>query len=173
MLHAKELLPVLEGSRSVTLRELVRPLPFVVESAHVSDVLAKLRQCGTHMAFVLDEYGQIAGLVTMEDLLEEMVGEILDEYDEREEPPFVQRDDGSWLVDGAESFDKVKLQVGLPEHENETLFTTIAGMVMADLNRVPEVGDSVQLGEFIVEVVDMDGRRIDKVLIQTVPRENE
>jgi putative hemolysin len=168
MLHAKDLLPSLIHGTQADLRPMVRPAPFVVDSAHVGEVLTSLKQKGTHLAFVLDEYGQIAGLVTMEDLLEEVVGEIRDEYDEEESPAFVQREDGSWLVDAAESFDKVKAHIGLPSLEDESGFTTLAGMVLSELNRVPSVGDSVKSGSFIVEVVDMDGRRIDKVLIRQI-----
>lgn len=168
MLHAKDLLPNLVAATPIDLKTLVRPAPFVVDSAHVGDVLTQLKQKGTHLAFVLDEYGQIAGLVTMEDLLEEVVGEIRDEYDTEEASAYVQREDGSWLVDAAEPYDKVKAHVGIPSLEDESRFSTLAGMVLAELNRVPTVGDSVQVGYFIVEVVDLDGRRIDKVLIRRV-----
>lgn len=172
MLHAKDLLPNLVHATKAELKALVRPTPFVVDSAHVGDVLTTLKQKGTHLAFVLDEYGQIAGLVTMEDLLEEVVGEIRDEYDEEESPAIVQREDGSWLVDAAEPFDKIKAQLGLPSLTDESGFTTLAGMVLTELNRVPMVGDSVPIGTFIVEVVDMDGRRIDKVLIRRTETES-
>jgi putative hemolysin len=164
IIHAKDLLSSLITTTPTELKELVRSTPFVVDSAHVSDALTELRQKGTHLAFVLDEYGQIAGLVTMEDLLEEVVGEIRDEYDEQEEPPIVQREDGSWLVDAAEPYDKIREALGLPEAD-EGGFTTLAGMVLAKINRVPMVSDTVEVGIFIIEVVDMDGRRIDKVLI--------
>lgn len=173
VLHAKDFIRVMSQSETVTIRDVVRTPAFIVENAHLGDVLTDFRHKGTHLAFVIDEYGQISGLVTMEDLLEELVGEIRDEYDDTEDPPYVEREDGSWLVDASESYEKAKEQVGLPDVDNEEGFTTVAGMVLAKLNRVPQSGDIVEVGDFLIEVVDMDERRIDKVLIRPRPTPTE
>jgi putative hemolysin len=115
---------------------------------------------------VVDEYGQIAGLITLEDVLEELVGEIADEYDMPEDRPFVRREDGSWLVDGMEDYETVCERIGLPEpaEDERGAFTTLAGLIVMRLGRMPRAGDTVTQGDFDLEVVDMDGRRIDKVL---------
>jgi putative hemolysin len=172
ILHVKDVMRVLaRGEQSTDVMHLVRPPTFVLASQHTDDVLTMFRRQGSHLGIVVDEYGQVAGLVTLEDLLEELVGEIRDEYDQLEEPPFVQREDGSWLVDGMQAYDTVQQRLGLPtdvELPNAD-FTTLAGLIMAQLNRIPHVGDTMTLGEFTLEVIDMDGRRVDKVLIQQRP----
>jgi putative hemolysin len=101
----------------------------------------------------------------LEDLLEELVGDIRDEYDHAEEQAYIQRDDGSWLIDGLEPYDKVCKVVDLKD-DSVTEFTTLAGTIMSKLGRVPASGDAITIANFIFEVVDMDGRRIDKVLIR-------
>ncbi len=172
ILHVKDVMRVLAGnSEGADVMQLLRPVTFVLESQHIDDVLTMFRRQGTHLGIVIDEYGQVDGLVTLEDLLEELVGEIRDEYDETEDPPFVQREDGSWLVDGMQAYDKVQQRIGLPDDVElpHADFTTLAGLIMAQLNRIPRVGDIVALGDFNLEVIDMDGRRIDKVLIQHDP----
>jgi putative hemolysin len=173
VLHAKDVMRVLAGeSDGADVMRLLRPPTFVLESQHIDDVLTMFRRQGSHLGIVIDEYGQIAGLVTLEDLLEELVGEIRDEYDQSEDPPFVAREDGSWLVDAMQAYDTVQQRLGLPADVElpDADFTTLAGLIMAHLNRIPRVGDKVTLGEHILEVIDMDSRRIDKVLIR---RESE
>jgi putative hemolysin len=117
---------------------------------------------------VLDEYGQIAGLVTLEDMLEEVVGEIADEYDEIEDA-VVQREDGSYLVDGLLAFRDLQERLNLPPLDDSTRprdFATAAGFVLALLGHIPAVGESVTWHGYVFEVVDMDGRRIDKLLVR-------
>lgn len=167
-LYAKDLMRYLtHPEATVNIRHLLRPVKYVLSNDHIDDVLNIFRRKATHMALVLDEYGQTAGLVTLEDLLEELVGEIRDEYDEGEEQPIVRRDDGSWLVSGLEAYDKVKERLGLPTipHLDEENFTTLAGLILVLHKELPKVGEKVKLGSFTLEVVDMDGRRVDKVLI--------
>jgi len=127
------------------------------------------------MAIVIDEYSQTTGLVTLEDLLEELVGEIQDEYDEPENSSFVQRTDGSFLVDGMTDQEVVRQKLGLPPQvENQHgSYHTLAGMLLAYMGRIPAAGDKVTIDNFVFEIVDMDGRRIDKVLIQPVKESSE
>ncbi len=167
-LHAKDLMRYLaQPGTQINMHHLLRPVMVVFRNDHTDDVLNLFRRKAAHMALVVDEYGQTAGLVTLEDLLEELVGEIQDEYDEGEEQPIVRREDGSWLVNGLEAYDKVKDRIGLPTVAglDEEDFTTLAGLILSLHKRIPKVGDKVILGEYSLEVVDMDGRRIDKVLI--------
>lgn len=129
------------------------------------------------MTIVVDEYSQVVGLVTLEDLLEELVGEIQDEYDTREdteERAFVRRADGSWLVDGIVPYEAVWERLELPAlPEDHPQYNTLAGFLLSRLERIPSVGDTVTLKSATFEVVDMDGRRIDKVLIRPGERETE
>ena len=168
VLHVKDVMNAfIKSGEDAHIDSLVRPAEYIVDSAHVDDVMTILRRKGVHMAFVIDEYSQIAGMITLEDLLEELVGEIHDEHDTYEEYPIVQRQDGSWLVDGKEAYGKVAKEVGLPlaEDIDEDDFTSVAGIMLSRMGGIPKVGDRLSIEAFILEVVDMDGYRIDKVMI--------
>jgi putative hemolysin len=119
------------------------------------------------LAIVLDEYGGTEGLVTLEDLLEELVGEIHDEH-RGTATTFVQRDDGSWLVDGSASVADLAERFGIRLDATPRDYTTISGLVLAELERIPSAGDTLRWQGLTIEVVDMDGRRIDKLLVSRV-----
>jgi putative hemolysin len=118
------------------------------------------------MAIVLDEYGGTEGLVTLEDILEELVGEIHDEHRAARHTAFVRRDDGSWLVDGSASIEDMAETVDVKLDGAPRDYSTVSGLVLARLERIPATGDVTQWQGLTIEVVDMDGRRIDKVLIR-------
>ncbi len=141
---------------------------FVLEHQRLTDVLKQFKQTQTHLALVLDEYGQTDGLVTMEDVLEELTGNIADEYDEAD-VRVTRRADGSFLVDGLVSYADAEDKIGLPERtELSDLphFDTMAGLVIALLEHIPTAGEIAQWRDWLFEVVDMDGVRIDKVLVR-------
>jgi putative hemolysin len=168
ILHARDLLPLLTGEQAPDLRLLLRPAIFLVPHQHIDDVLATFRQQEAQVALVVDEYGQIEGLVTVEDVLEELVGELPNEHGQPQAPSMVQLEDGTWLVDGTQTYETARVRVGLPaiaaadRHE----YATLAGFVLARLGRIPTVGDTVTAGDFTIQVVDMDGRRVDKLAIR-------
>ncbi len=171
VLYAKDLLRSRDPQakdENIDLRSIARPPFFITEYQHVDDLLATFRRKGIHMAIVIDEYSQVVGLVTLEDVLEELVGEIQDEYDEPADKAIVKREDGSWLVDAMTDHELVRTTIGMSTHtENERDdYHTLAGMILDHMGRIPKVGDKVTIGNFIFEIVDMDGRRIDKVLIR-------
>jgi putative hemolysin len=171
VLHAKDAMrAMLHQGESVDVRTLLRPVEFVLESSSSASVMTTMRKKGVHLAVVMDEYGQTAGIVTLEDLLEELVGEIHDEHDTSEQAPMIQREDGSWLVDGLESFEKVqrRLDLTIPESIDPNDFTTLAGLLLAAFGRIPAAGDQVEIGRHSYEVMDMDGHRVDKVLIRAL-----
>ncbi len=174
ILNAKDLLKILIEQHPFQIKTVMRPPEFVVEGERIGIALARFRGAGTHLGLVIDEYGQVVGLVTLEDILEELVGEIRDEYDAETHEAILQRADGSWLVEGGEAYDKVVSVIGLPkrEEDEEGDFTTLAGMIIARLNRIPSSGDIVTIPGFTLEVVDMDGRRVDKVLVTPQPKES-
>lgn len=168
VLHAKDMLEACQSNNTADILNIMRVPAFVLETHHVDDLLPIFRHQGTHLAIVVDEYGQVAGLITLEDVLEELVGEIQDEHDIIDEQAIVQREDGSWLVDGLLPYDQVQRQLGLPPipEDERGEYTTLAGLILARLQAIPKVGDSIQITGFLLEVVDMDRRRIDKVLVR-------
>ncbi len=167
VLYAKDLLPYLrDGHTDVPLKNLLRDAYFVPETKRASELLPDLQQRRVHVAIVVDEYGSMAGLVTIEDLLEEIVGEIQDEYDTEE--PFVEFvDENEYVFDARVDLDDLNrlMDVSLPTEDNDTL----GGFIYTELGKVPTPGDHVAYGdmEFLVESVA--GRRIRKVRVRRQP----
>jgi CBS domain containing-hemolysin-like protein len=162
LLYAKDLLRVWkEGSLDRTVRDLLRPVYFVPEAKKLDDLLAELQRQRVHIALVVDEYGGIAGLVTLEDIVEEIVGEIRDEYDEAEEPRIEPLDDGAYLLDGRLDLDDVNdlLDADLPRETADTL----GGFVYGELGRVPVTGEKLVAGGLELRVEQVTGRRIRKI----------
>jgi putative hemolysin len=145
--------------------QLMKPVLAIPETVRVLEALRRFQEQGQHAAVVLDEYGGTAGWVTLEDLLEELVGEIPSEHGE-EEPEVVVRPDGSLLVDGRLPLHQLLERLGLGEEEVEAEgAATAAGLVLNLLGRIPSVGDRVVVRGYQIEVVDLDGPRIDKLLV--------
>ena len=168
VLYVKDLLRAWGHPQEVDLGALLRPPLYVLEGQRAVVALQQLKQHQAGMALVLDEYGQVAGLIALEDMLEALVGDIADEYDEANEA-IVQRDDGSYLVDGLLPFSDLQQRIVLPAVDQllrEYAFETVAGFMLALLGHIPVVGERVHWHGYIIEVVDMDERRIDKILIQ-------
>ncbi|MDR7438515.1 MAG: hemolysin family protein [Armatimonadota bacterium] len=147
-------------------QRLVRSVPSLPGTVRVLEALRVLQEHRAHAAVVLDEYGGTAGWVTLEDILEEIVGEIPSEYG-AEEPEIVVREDGSLLVDGLTPLYQLLSRLGLEEEAVDTgEATTVAGLVLHLTGRIPSVGEKVRFGGYEIEVVDLDGRRIDKLLVR-------
>jgi putative hemolysin len=157
--------------RPIELRKLLHPPLFVPEALTLDRVLDMFQSHQTQLAIVVDEFGGTAGLVTMEDVLEELVGEIHDEHRRDTDLMFVRRDDGSWLVDGGMSVhDFVELlHEKLPQLETAMQapedISTVSGVVLQEIQRIPKVGEKLQWHGVSMEVVDMDGARIDRILV--------
>lgn len=153
--------------KDVELRKLLRAPLFVPESLSLDRLLVSLREKHTQLAIVLDEFGGTRGMVTLEDVLEELVGEIYDETQRVEADMIVAREGGGWLADG--QLPMHELMEHLPSGVNlctESFdFSTVSGLVLAVLERLPTVGEIIPCGDISIEVVDMDGNRIDKLLI--------
>ncbi len=163
ILIAKDLFPILRSPpRTFSLRDIARKVHVVPGSRQVEEVLSDFKRLKEHMAIVLDEYGGTAGLVTMEDLLEEIVGEILDEYDEPPEHPERASAD-IIIVPGATDVAELNERYGL--HVPEEDYTTIGGFVFGALGRLPTVGDRVAAGGAVFSVTEMDGRRVDSLAV--------
>jgi putative hemolysin len=167
--QARDLLDARLAGRPINLRESLRQPLLVPEHTRALALLARFKSTGTHFAIVIDEYGGIEGIVTLNDILEALVGD-MPSAGEGEEPPAMQRADGSWLVDGAMAIDDLRSLIELPRHpaEERAAFRTLAGFVMNQLGRVPRTGDHFEWGGKRFEVVDMDGHLVDKVLVAPV-----
>jgi putative hemolysin len=166
ILYAKDLLRIIAaGGPRPRLRDIMRPALFVPESQAVDDLLNELQRRRVHMAIVLDEYGGTAGLVTIEDLLEEIVGEIQDEFDE-EEPMKVIVREGEAILDGRADIDEMGELVDPPlELEDDEEYDTVGGFVYHRIGRVPVVGDTVAVDPFKITVIKVIGRRVGKVRV--------
>lgn len=168
IIYAKDLFRYLRESRQPRdLKEIARRAVFVPESKHLDDLLTDMRKQRVHMAIVVDEYGGTAGLVTIEDLLEEIVGEIEDEYD-RVEHPIVTVSDDEALLDGRVSI--WELNELLDAHIEAEDFDTVGGCVFHMLGRVPVAGDIVEPDGVVLTVLSVDGHRVRRV--RAVRREN-
>ena len=169
ILYAKDLLPVLAKGEKFEIRSLLRTPLFVPESISVDDLLHMLQRRKVHIAIVLDEYGGTAGLVTIEDLIEEIVGEIQDEYDVEE--PMVERiSDTEARIDGRASIDDLTETFGVELNADDTdQYDTVGGLVYHEIGGVPQVGDTVEVGDLTLTVESTDGRRVGKVLVVKRP----
>jgi putative hemolysin len=169
VVSARQLLARRLRGEETDLQAAVQPAVFVPESVTGMELLENFRASGGQIAFVIDEYGEVLGLVTLQDLIEAITGEF--KADAAGEEWAVQRDDGSWLLDGLIPIPELKDRIGLrqvPEEEKER-YHTLSGMLLLLLGRLPQIADSVQWGDWRFEIVDMDGKRIDKVLAERLP----
>ncbi len=141
----------------------------VVETTSVLKLLDLFRRTGVHMAVIVDEYGITQGVATPTDILEAIAGD-LPEPGEEAETPIVRREDGSWLVDGLLPIDEFEDRIGLRGLSEDSDFYTIAGFVLQQLGHLPTAGETFEHKGARFEVVDMDGRRIDKILV-ALPKE--
>jgi CBS domain containing-hemolysin-like protein len=173
LLYAKDLLRVwnqalmgnqelgIQGERGDSLRNLLRPATFVPEAEKVDELLEEMQEGHVHMAMVVDEYGGIAGLVTLEDIFEEIVGEIQDEYDQSEEAPYMQMGEGEYIFQGRVDIKEFNEVMGsqLPTEETETL----GGFIYEQVGRVPVSGESLRVGDINLTIEQVTRRRIRKV----------
>lgn len=162
-------LPSLKHESQILKR--VKQALVVPRQREASLVLQAMQQSGVGMAFVLDEYGGFLGIVTLFDILEEIVGEVTIE---EEEPSVVRREDGSYLADGMLNIDEAKQLFGLPDFlagQERAAYHTLAGFLITQLGKVPQKGDVIEAYGLRFEIVDMDGRRIDQVLVRPIDSE--
>ncbi|MCB1216657.1 HlyC/CorC family transporter [bacterium] len=166
ILHIRDLLEYLArggSSERLDLRQLVREPVFYPASKKIDDVMRDLQIRKSHMAIVLDEYGGTSGMVTIEDLLEEIVGEIQDEYDD-ESRQIHRMDDGSWIVDAQCPLSDLNEELGLSLEAEDV--DTLGGFIANQLGRIPEESDTVDAGEMQLRVLSVDRNRIRRVRVQ-------
>jgi putative hemolysin len=169
--YAKDVLKALyQGKSDMPLEKITRPAHFVPEVKKVAELLREMQQQKFHIAMVSDEHGSVSGLVTLEDLLEELVGEIADEYDV-DEPQVQPLEDGAYLVDGRTPIDEINelLDTQLPDDE----WDTVGGLIMGLLGAIPLEGEEVRYDDLVFKAERVQGRRIAKVLISQAPAEGD
>jgi putative hemolysin len=166
IVHVKDLLPAYLESRTIELADYVKPVLFIPEISKAYDVLEKFKTSKIHFAVILDEYGVVAGIVTINDIVNAIVGGIsaTDEFDYE----IKRREDGSYLVDGQLPFDEFLQYFKIAGFDKEGFdsFHTVAGFILNLTKQIPKTGDLFAWKEFQFEIVDMDANRIDKVLVK-------
>jgi putative hemolysin len=164
IVKARKLLTRSLAGEPIHLKECLSPALFIPETTFASRALEVFKESNKEMVLVIDEFGGVTGLLTINDVLEEIVGDI-----EVSEPQVTQRQDGSWLLDGMLDIDEFKelFHLGLLPNEND--YETLAGFVMTSLGKIPRSADRFEWEGLRFEVMDMDGRRVDKVLVTTLP----
>lgn len=167
VVQTREILATILAGRGFDPAQHVRPAPIVHDQADALDILATLKESDVPMALVHDEYGHFEGLVTPADILEAITGVFRADIDEDDFAP-VQREDGSWLLAGSMPADEMADQLGISLPENRD-YETVAGYVLAHMHHLPATGESVDAQGWRFEVVDLDNRRIDKVLAAKLP----
>jgi putative hemolysin len=164
--HIKDLFRQLHLGWEIELRKLLKPALFVPESMPLDRLLELFQEQHNQLAVVLDEYGGTEGMVTLEDVIEKLVGEIREGHRYDQQQAFVERGKDTWLIDGtfgiADLIEKLDLRI---DNEEPRSYTTISGLILHQLGRIPTIGDTTQWHGLNLEVVDMDGQRIDRVLI--------
>lgn len=164
IVKSRDLLVQSLSGNEISLKDQLKPAFFIPETMFASRALEIFKEKGTELLLVIDEFGGVQGLITINDILEEIVGEI-----ENEEPQATQRQDGSWLLDGMLEVDEFKEIFNLDALPHEDEYETLSGFMMVSLGRLPLAADRFEWHDLRFEVMDMDGRRVDKVLVTALP----
>lgn len=169
VLSAQKLLPALARGETPSLADHLSPPVFVPETLSGMELLEHFRAASAELVFVVDEYGEVQGLISEHDVLEAITGELATTV--ASEAWAVRREDGSWLFDGLIPVPELKDRLDLKDlpEEDRGRYNTLAGMIMLLLGRLPSVADHVEWDGWRFEVVDMDGKRVDKVLVAPIP----
>lgn len=163
IINVKDLF-LIENKEKFNLREHLRPVLFTYESKKITELMLDMRNKFSNIVIVLDEYGATAGMITIEDMIEEIVGEIRDEFDEAEEDEIVKVDKGEYLVDGSMRLDDLNEKIGTDFYSDN--FESIGGFIIERLDYIPKVGDSYVQGTTKLIVEKMDKNRIDRVRVK-------
>jgi putative hemolysin len=164
VVQARDIVARLVDNSPIDLRTMMKQAPIVPDQVDAMDALEALRRADVPMALVHDEYGHLEGIVTPADLLAAIAGDFASDHDIDTDPPLVERDDGSLLVSGWLPADTLAEKIGLTLPEDRD-YATVAGLALAEFKRLPSVGDHFTLGGYRFDIVDMDGRKIDKLLV--------
>jgi putative hemolysin len=153
-------------NEAFNLEKIMTDAPFIMEQTSAYKALENFKKSGVHYAFVSDEYGIFQGIITLNDILEALVGDAADFNND--DYQLIEREDGTWLVDGHYSLHDFLTYFELDELTNDYEVTTVSGLIMTELSRIPKQGEKLIWQKYELEVIDMDGVRIDKVMVKTV-----
>ena len=174
-IHVKDILPPVAERRETKLAPILRKLLFVAPSVPILELLVQMRQARTHIAMVVDEFGGIDGLVTIEDLIEEIVGEIEDEHDEADRPNLIERADGTLIADARTPIETLEERQGIqlrPDDDQEEV-DTLGGLVSTLAGRVPKRGEVIAHPSGVeFEVLEADPRHIKRLRVRRLPQAN-
>jgi CBS domain containing-hemolysin-like protein len=172
VVYVKDLFRYLrEGRTDVSASDVMRPAYYVPDTKRVGELFREMRQNKTHIMIVVDEYGGTAGLVTIEDVLEEIVGEIRDEYDVEEPEPLVMLDDRTAIVDSRMQLDEVSARLGIALCADQ--IDTLGGLVYSRTGHVPQLGEEITHNGVRIRVEELDGRRIARLRVEKVASPEE
>ncbi len=157
--------------KDFNLAKIMTEAPFIMETTTAYKALENFKSSGIHYAFVSDEYGDFQGIITLNDILEALVGDAAEFY--AEDFQLVAREDGTWLVDGHYSLHDFLTYFELDELINDYEVTTVSGLIMTELSFIPKEGQKLEWNRFVFEVIDMDGAKIDKVLVKSLDKRRE
>ncbi|MCX5719641.1 MAG: hemolysin family protein [Nitrospirae bacterium] len=168
-LYAKDFFNILSSTGKVDIRKITKPPIYTPETMKISILLREMQKKRVHMAIAIDEYGAVSGLVTLEDLIEEIVGEIRDEYDT--ESPVIQLGDGSMIIDASISIRDLgeDYSIDIPESPE---YETLGGFIVTFLQKIPQTGDTVEIEDKRLKIIEMVGQRIAKVKLEQLPKES-
>jgi putative hemolysin len=168
ILYNKDVFKALQEKSDFRIRDHLHPAFFVPSTLPISELLKQLQRRHLAMALVVNEFGEVEGLATLEDLVEEIVGEIRDEYDREERGPVERLPDGSMVIQGSALLKDLKADFGLP-FEDSADYHTLAGFLLARLKRIPRGGEWIEENGYKMTIVDMEGRRIVKIKLERLP----
>jgi putative hemolysin len=172
VVHVKDLLGSPVEDLPADIKRRMRPAIFIPKQMRALKVLELFKQSGMYLGIVIDEYGGIIGLVSLNDILQAIIGNI-SPLDDPEEPQVTQRGDGSWLMDGMLPIDRFKETTGVKKLPDEEKFQTLGGFIMTRTGSIPSAGDYFEWDHLRIEVMDMDGNRVDKVLVTHIEGEHD
>ena len=170
--QTKELLSGVMLLNEIDIKNHLKEVHFISENTNCLKLLEMFKSASIHLAVVIDEYGEVEGIVTDSDVFEAIVGLLPANYDEKDFVMIRKRDDDSWVVDGMTPIDEIHILIGIEEINVEGGFDTIAGFLLDHLNKVPQEGDKVIKYGYSFEIIDMDGMRVDKILIKNIGQIN-
>jgi putative hemolysin len=170
IVYAKDLINMMEYKETVTLADIIRPATFVPETKKISQLLREFQQQNIHLAIVIDEFGGTEGIITLEDIIEEIVGEIHDEYDEVKQS-YIQQTDGTWVVDGGMNVSEFNetFSAQLPEDVD---YETINGFLHKITGRIPDMNEEIQFGNLSFTIMRKSKRRIEKIRVKRYHQSN-
>ena len=168
IVQTKELLSDVMSLNKIDIRNHLKEVHFISENINCLKLLEMFKTSSIHLGVVINEYGEVEGIVTDSDIFEAVVGLLPANYDEKNFAMIIKRDDNSWLVDGMAPIDEISIVIGIEEINSEEKFDTIAGFLLDHLNKVPQEGDKIEKYGYKFEIIDMDGIRVDKILITSL-----